>query len=83
MNWLGRLERKWGRYAIRNLPLYIVIMYAAGAILNLISGGYIYFNYLSLNPYMILHGQPWRLLTFLIAAPTTNPIFLIFVLLFY
>ena len=83
MNWLSRLERKWGRYAIRNLPLYIVIMYAVGAVLNLVSVGYIYFEYLSLNPYMILHGQPWRLITFLIAAPTTNVIFLIFVLLFY
>ncbi len=83
MNWLTRLEKKYGRYAIRNLPLYIVIMYAVGAVLNLISGGRIYFEYLSLNPYMILHGQPWRVITFLMAAPTTNIIFLVFVLLFY
>ena len=26
MNWLDKLERKFGRYAIRNLPLYIVML---------------------------------------------------------
>ena len=83
MNWLNRLERRFGRYAIRNLPLYIVIMYAVGAVLNIMSGNTIYYTYLSLNPYMILHGQPWRVVTFLIAAPTTSIIFLLFVLLFY
>lgn len=83
MNWLYRLERKYGRYAIRNLPLYIVVMYAIGAVLDLISGGAIYYEYLALNPYLILHGQVWRLVTFLFAAPTTNLIFLIFVILFY
>ena len=83
MNWLYRLEAKFGRYAIRDLPLYIVILYAVGAVLDLMSGGSFYYNYLSLNPYAILHGQVWRIVTFLCAAPTTNLIFLIFVLLFY
>ena len=32
MNWLDKLERKFGRYAIRNLPLYIVMLYAIGAV---------------------------------------------------
>ncbi len=83
MNWLYRLERRFGRYAIRNLPLYIVVLYAVGVILNLMSNGSFYYSYLSLNPYMILHGQPWRIVSFLIASPNTNLIFLIFVLLFY
>ena len=83
MNWLNRLERKFGKYAITNLPLYIVMLYAVGAVLNLISNGSFYYQYLSLNPYMILHGQVWRVVTFLIATPTTSIIFLIFVLFFY
>ncbi|MCD8018664.1 MAG: hypothetical protein LUF92_03510 [Clostridiales bacterium] len=84
MNWLNRLERKFGRYAIKNLPLYIVIMYAIGAVLDLMSNGTFYYNYLSLNPFMILHyRQFWRIFTFLIASPSTSIIFLIFVLLFY
>lgn len=83
MNWLNRLEAKYGRYAIRNLPMYIVMMYAVGAVLDIISNGQFYYQYLSLNPYMILHGQVWRLVTFLFAAPNTNIFFLIFVMLFY
>lgn len=83
MNWLYRLERKFGRYAIVNLPLYIVLLYAVGAALDILSQGTFYYVYLSLNPYMILHGQVWRLVTFLVATPSTNIIFLVFVLLFY
>ena len=56
MNWLDKLERKFGRYAIRNLPLYIVMLYAIGAVLNILTKGS-YYYYVALNPYMILHGQ--------------------------
>ena len=81
MNWLNNLERKFGRYAIPNLPLYIVILYAFGAIMNFVSNSF-YMNF-SLNPYWVLHGQPWRIVTFLATTRGTNIIFLIFVLLFY
>ena len=84
MNLLNKLERKFGRYAIKNLSMYLIILYVAGAVLSLFSSQIdIYGNYLALNPYMILHGQGWRIFTFLIATPSTNVIFLIFVLLFY
>ena len=78
MNWLDKLERKFGRYAIRNLPLYIVMLYAIGAVLNIMTKGS-YYYYVALNPYMILHGQVWRLLGFLIVPPNANIIFIIFV----
>ena len=87
MNWLDKLERKFGRYAIRNLPLYIVMLYivmlyAIGAVLNILTKGS-YYYYVALNPYMILHGQVWRLLGFLIVPPNASLIFIIFVLMFY
>ena len=34
MNWLDKLERKFGRYAIDNLMLYIVILYGFGFMLR-------------------------------------------------
>ncbi|MFQ9748686.1 MAG: hypothetical protein ACLRYY_06965 [Anaerobutyricum soehngenii] len=77
MNWLDKLERKFGRYAIRNLPLYIVMLYAIGAVLNILTKGS-YYYYVALNPYMILHGQIWRLLGFLIVPPNASLIFIIF-----
>lgn len=81
MNWLNKLERKFGRYAIRNLPLYIVILYAFGAVMNFVSDSF-YMNF-SLNPFMVLNGEPWRIVTFLVTTPDTSIIFLIFILLFY
>lgn len=53
MNWLDKLERKFGRYAIRNLPLYIVMLYAIGAVLNVLTRVLITIMS-ALNPYMIL-----------------------------
>ena len=82
MNWLDKLERKFGRYAIRNLPLYIVMLYAIGAVLNIITRGG-YYVYVALNPYLVLRGEVWRLLGFLIVPPNANIIFIIFVLMFY
>ena len=83
MNFLDKLERKFGRYAIHNLSKYLIVLYVAGAILNIVSKGMVYNQILALNPYMILHGEIWRLVTFLIATPTDNLIFLILVLLCY
>ena len=40
MNWLSRLERRFGKYAIANLPLYIVILYAIGVVMNLVSDSF-------------------------------------------
>lgn len=83
MNWLSKLERKFGRYALRNLPLYIVMLYAIGVVLDIIMQGNSIF-YLGLNPYLIIHdGEFWRIFTFLITPPNASLIFIIFVLLFY
>lgn len=87
MNLLDKLEQKFGKYAIRDLPKYIVICYVIGAVIDLVAPD-MYLNYLALNPYMILRGQVWRLITFLF-APLVNMrsvigiLFVVFVLMFY
>ena len=37
MNWLNKLERKIGRYAIPNLIIWLIGAYAIGFVLNLIN----------------------------------------------
>ena len=37
MNLLNKLERKYGRYAIHNLMLYISILYGTGFVINQIN----------------------------------------------
>lgn len=85
MNFLGkflnRLERKFGHLAIHNLPMYIVVLYGIGFFMQMIDPNF-YLKF-SLNPYFVFHGEPWRVLTFLVVPPSSNAIFIIFVLLFY
>ncbi len=81
MDLLTRLERKFGRYALSNLSLYIVITYAAGYILSLTSSGLL--SYLTLEPYYILRGQVWRLVSWLLIPPGRLDIFTIITLFFY
>lgn len=79
--WLNKLEKRFGKYAIPNLPMIIVILYAAGFVIQMISPSLYYM--LQLNPYLIMHGEIWRLVTFLMVGPESSLIFIIFVLLFY
>ncbi len=68
MSFFNQLEQKLQKYAIRNLMYYIVILYGIGLVIQL-TNPMIYWTYLCLNPYMILHGQVWRIVTFLVYPP--------------
>ena len=68
MNNFNKFERKYGRYAIHNLMYYIIILYIIGIAIDWINP-MLYSTYLSLNAGAILHGQIWRVVTFLISAP--------------
>ena len=81
MNFLNKLERKFGRYAIQNISLYLIICYGCGYLLNLINPSFL--NYLTLNPYAILHGQIWRIVTWILVPPSSFDIFTIVMLFFY
>ncbi len=82
MNWLNKLERKYGKYAIPNLMYYIIILYAFGFVLGLFNPEF-YYQYLSLDAVAILRGQVWRIFTFIIQPPNTNIWFVIFTLYLY
>ena len=82
MNWISKLEKKFGRYAIPNLMRYIIALYAAGFVL-MASGSGVYENWLSLNAQAILHGQIWRIFTFILQPPSGNMLMLLISLLFY
>lgn len=71
MKFFDKMERKLGRYAIRNLTLYIIILYVGGFILQLTNPTF-YLQHLSLNMERIFAGEVWRLFTFVIYPPTTQ-----------
>lgn len=66
MNLLDKLERsKFGRFGIPNLMRYVIIVCGVGAVLGIINPLF-YVQYLSLDIEAILHGQVWRIFTFVI-----------------
>ena len=78
-SFLDKAERKYGKYAINNLSLYIIVAYVIGYILSLTGT----VDFLRLNPYEIVHGQVWRIITWIIVPPSSLGIFTIIMLFFY
>jgi hypothetical protein len=64
MKFINKLERRLGRHAIPNLMKYIVALYIIGMLLGTITPNMYYF--LSLDFGMIMKGQVWRLVTWII-----------------
>ena len=80
-NWLDKMERRFGRYAIRNLTMYLLAGYAIGYLLSFTKPQLL--TYFTLEPALILKGQVWRLLSWVIIPPNDNIIFVIFMMLLY
>ena len=79
---MRNFEKKFGKYAIKNISLVLILFYACGYLINWINP--VMFNYLTLNPYAILFkGQIWRLITWLIIPPENFSFFTLIMLYFY
>lgn len=78
---MSNFEKKFGKYAIRNLSLILILCYAVGYLISVINSNFL--GYLTLDPYAILHGQIWRLFTWIVVPPSSLDIFTILMLLFY
>ena len=78
---MSKWEKKFGKYAISNLTLVLIISYAIGYVLTWVAPGFM--NYLTLDTAAILRGQVWRLLTWLIIPPSSFDLFTIIMLFFY
>ena len=83
-NFLNKLERKIGRYAIPQLTKYMILTYIIGYILYFINlAGIPILQFIYMSPRLILHGQIWRLFTWIFMPPSAPGIFTIIMLLFY
>ena len=82
MKLLNKLEKKFGKYAVKNLMYYIIMLYALGFVIMLVKPE-IYSMFLSLNAPAILKGQIWRIFTYIIYPPTGSLITILISLYFY
>ena len=78
---MSKFEKKFGKYAISNLSAILIMCYAVGYIIELINSDFLLM--LTLDPYAILHGQVWRLVTWVIVPPDSPDLFTIIMLYFY
>lgn len=65
---LNKLEKKIGKYAIKNLVAYLIGGYIIGYLIYFISPNTL--NYLTLEPHYILKGQIWRLVSWVLIPPS-------------
>lgn len=80
MNQHNGLRRKLEKYAIPNLTLYLIICYGIGYLMQyLVPAGY---QYLMLDPFLVLKGQIWRLVTWILIPPDSSNIFFVLITLY-
>ena len=84
MKWIYRLERKYGRYAIPNLMLYLTATMLAVFLFDSIMStrGIALSDYLYLSRALVFQGQIWRLITFLV-VPVSSGLFWVLITLFF
>lgn len=83
MNFLYKLERKFGKYAIRDLTHYIIGAYVIGYFLWFMDQRLSILQYLYLDPGLILKGQIWRIVTWVLIPPSSPDLFTIVMLYCY
>ena len=81
--WLDRFCYKHPRFGIPNLMLVIVVGNVLVWLMDQFSYGVSLSALLAFSPYYILHGQIWRIITFVFVPLDSNLFFLAVSLYFY
>jgi len=81
MDFLTKLERKYSKFSIPNLTVMLIICFILGYMIQIFQPNAIY--YINLNPELVMRGQVWRLLSWILMPPGGASILVIITLLFY
>ena len=81
MIYIERFCRKHPDFGLRNLMKYVCIANVAFWLLGAVNP--VLLSYLRFDPYLVLHGQVWRLLTFALYPPSTGMLAFIAVYFYY
>ena len=76
MNFMDKLYKKFGKYAVYDLQKYLILAYSVGLVLSMLNVNVDQFFGFSMDA--ILHGQIWRLVTWLFCADGGSLISLLF-----
>ena len=73
--WLLKLEKKIGWFALNNLALFLSALQGFGYLAYLINPAIL--DRISLNPAAVMSGEAWRVVTFLAIPLDNSPLFMI------
>lgn len=82
---LDKLEKKFGKYAINNLIVYLLCGYGIGYLLKFGQQftSVPYLEYITLEPSKILQGEIWRLFTWVIVPPQESILWAVIMFMLY
>ena len=83
MRWIDRFCQKHPRFGIRNLMMFLVVSTVAVYLFSMLDTTDTFIWLLNFNPVLILRGQVWRILTFMIVPMQASPVSLFIFLYFY
>jgi membrane associated rhomboid family serine protease len=83
MSVFSKIERKFGRYAIKDLMVYIVGINALVFMLSYAMPQSDAISKLWLDPQLVLKGEVWRLITWVFIPPSASLLWIFFILYFY
>ena len=81
MKFISKLEKKIGKFAIPNLMRVLIACYIVGYVFQTTFPEFL--NFLTLEPYYILKGQVWRLVTWIIVPESGFNIFFTLIMLYF
>ncbi|MBI5102267.1 MAG: hypothetical protein HZB33_10590 [Nitrospirae bacterium] len=83
MNILNKLERRFGRFAIRDLMVYIIGINALIYMLRYGMPQSEAIGRLTLDPRLIMQGELWRLISWIFIPPSASLFWIFFIFYFY
>lgn len=81
MDFLTKLERKYGKFAIPNLTVILIVGFVLGYVIEIVQPDAL--SLINLNPAKIMQGQVYRLITWIIMPPGGASLLIIITLMFY
>lgn len=81
MDFMTKLERKFGKFAIPNLTVILIAGFAVGYLIEIFASGAL--ELIALNPAKVMQGQIYRLITWVVIPPSSDNLFFVVIMLFF
>lgn len=79
---MSNFEKKFGKYALPNLTVILIGFYAIGYVMTWVNASFL--DFLTLDVYkIVMHGQIWRIVSWVLVPPDDLGIFTLIMLYFY